>query len=68
MLKICKMRADHVVDFAAEEFKKYLRMMMPECGDVDIVFNPKAMKLLINTPNMTKITIPKNSISIPLIS
>ena len=42
MLKIHKMRADHVVDFAAEELKKYLRMMMPECGDIDIAYTPDA--------------------------
>ena len=37
MFKINKVRANHVVDFAAEELKKYLRMMMPESGDIDIV-------------------------------
>lgn len=42
MLTIKKMRADHVIDFAAEELKKYLRMMMPECGEVDISFKPEA--------------------------
>lgn len=42
MFEIRKMRADHVVDFAAEELKKYLRMMMPECGEIDIVFDPAA--------------------------
>ena len=42
MLKIYKMRADHVVDFAAEELKKYLRMMMPEAGDVEILYSPDA--------------------------
>ena len=36
------MRADHVIDFAAEELKKYLRMMMPECGDIDIIYEPGA--------------------------
>ena len=40
MLTIQKMRADHVIDFAAEELKKYLRMMMPECGEIDIVYAP----------------------------
>ena len=30
-------KSDHtVVDFAAEELKKYLRMMMPEAGNVGI--------------------------------
>ena len=42
MLKINKIRADHVIDFAAEELKKYLRMMMPECGEIDIIYNPEA--------------------------
>lgn len=42
MLAIKKMRADHVVDFAAEELKKYLRMMMPQCGEIDIVYDPEA--------------------------
>ena len=39
---IKKMRADHVVDFAAEELKKYLRMMMPEVGEIDILYEPGA--------------------------
>lgn len=42
MLTIQKLRADHVVDFAAEELKKYLRMMMPRCGDIAIAYNPEA--------------------------
>ena len=42
MLYINKLRADHVIDHAAEEFKKYLRMMMPECGDVVIAYAPEA--------------------------
>ncbi len=42
MLNIQKLRADHVLDYAAEELKKYLRMMMPECGDIDIAYNPEA--------------------------
>lgn len=42
MLQIKKMRADHVIDFAAEELKKYLRMMMPECGDISISYEPGA--------------------------
>ena len=36
MYKIYKMRDDQVINFAAEELKKYLRMMMPECGDIVI--------------------------------
>lgn len=42
MIRINKMRADHVIDFAAEELKKYLRMMMPEAGDVAISYAPDA--------------------------
>ena len=42
MLQINKLRADHVIDFAAEELKKYLRMMMPEEKQVDIIYNPDA--------------------------
>ena len=34
--QICKVTDNPVVDFAAEELKKYLRMMMPECGDIRI--------------------------------
>ena len=40
MYQIKKMRAYHVIDFAAEELKKYLRMMMPECGDISISYAP----------------------------
>lgn len=39
---ICKKRSDHVIDFAAEELKKYLRMMMPEKGDIEIRLQPDA--------------------------
>ena len=42
MLCINKMRADHTIDFAAEELKKYLRMMMPEEGDIAIHLAPEA--------------------------
>ena len=42
MLQIKKLRANHVLDHAAEELKKYLRMMMPECGDIDIIYDPAA--------------------------
>ncbi len=42
MFTINKIRADHVIDFAAEELKKYLRMMMPERGDIDIRYDPDA--------------------------
>ena len=39
---IFKMRCDHTIDFAAEELKKYLRMMMPEAGDIAIESKPDA--------------------------
>jgi len=42
MIFINKITSDHVVDFAAEELKKYLRMMMPDCGDIGIKYNPDA--------------------------
>ena len=42
MLTIYKLRADCVFNFAAEELKKYLRMMMPEAGDVAILYDPDA--------------------------
>ncbi len=36
MYKIYKINASPVVDFAAEELKKYMRMMMPRCGEIVI--------------------------------
>jgi len=42
MYLINKITSDHVVDFAAEELKKYLRMMMPDCGEIDIRYDPSA--------------------------
>ena len=42
MFLINKALSSETVDFAAQELKKYLRMMMPECGDVKIVYNPMA--------------------------
>ena len=42
MLYINKLISHSAVDYAAEELKKYLRMMMPEGGDVKIAFNPLA--------------------------
>ena len=42
MLEIKKLRADHVLDFAAEELKKYLRMMMPKAGEISISYQPGA--------------------------
>ncbi len=40
MYTINKITSSHVVDFAAEELKKYLRMMMPRCGEIDIRYAP----------------------------
>ncbi len=42
MLTVYKLRTDSVFNFAAEELKKYLRMMMPEFGDVAICYDPDA--------------------------
>jgi hypothetical protein len=42
MYRICKITSDPVVDFAAEELKKYLRMMMPRCGEIIISYDPQA--------------------------
>ena len=42
MLYINKLISHSAVDYAAEELKKYLRMMMPEGGDVKIAYNPEA--------------------------
>ena len=42
MLKIFKIDASPVIDFAAEELKKYLRMMMPNDGEIPIEYSPSA--------------------------
>ena len=42
MYRIYKITSDPVVDFAAEELKKYLRMMMPRCGEIIISYAPEA--------------------------
>ncbi|MBR2387500.1 MAG: hypothetical protein IKB02_01885, partial [Clostridia bacterium] len=42
MYKIYKITSSPVVDFAATELKKYLRMMMPRCGEISIEYNPSA--------------------------
>jgi len=42
MYKIYKITSDPTVDFAAEELKKYLRMMMPRCGEIEIEYEPEA--------------------------
>ena len=40
--KIYRINADSVIDFAALELKKYLRMMMPRCGEIKVDFCPDA--------------------------
>ena len=42
MYSIKKVRINCTVDFAAEELKKYLRMMMPKVGDIAISYEPEA--------------------------
>ncbi len=42
MYTIYKITSSPVVDFAAEELKKYLRMMMPERGEITIEYKPEA--------------------------
>ena len=42
MYQINKITANRIVDFAAEELAKYLRMMMPYCGKIDIDYAPDA--------------------------
>ena len=42
MYSINKITSDSIIDFAAEELKKYLRMMMPECGEPEISYAPDA--------------------------
>jgi hypothetical protein len=42
MYVIYKQSAFSAVDYAAEELRKYLRMMMPECGNVDVKYDTEA--------------------------
>jgi len=42
MYKIKKRSLAEPIDFAAEELKKYLRMMMPKCGEIQIFYDPEA--------------------------
>ena len=42
MFYVNKITSNSTVDYAAEELKKYLRMMMPEGGDVKIAYDPDA--------------------------
>lgn len=42
MYKISKITSNTTIDFAAEELKKYLRMMMPRCGEIPVNYVPGA--------------------------
>ena len=42
MYRIFKITSNTTIDFAAEELKKYIRMMMPRCGEVPISYAPDA--------------------------
>ena len=42
MYVINKISSYGAVDYAAEELRKYLRMMMPECGNIEIKYAPDA--------------------------
>ena len=42
MFKINVISFNETIVFAAEELKKYLRMMMPEAGNFNICFNSEA--------------------------
>ena len=42
MFKIYKTSLHSAIDYAAEELKKYLRMMMTECGYISIEYDPDA--------------------------
>ena len=40
---IYKIRSESPIDFAAEELRKYLRMMMPDGGNYRIEYSPEAI-------------------------
>ena len=42
MYKIYKTTLCSPVDYAAEELKKYLQMMIPACGNVPVSYDPEA--------------------------
>ncbi len=42
MYRIYKITSDQVVDYAAQELKKYLRMLMPRCGEISVSYDPQA--------------------------
>ena len=43
MYSINKIYSHSAVDYAAEELRKYLRMMMPECGNIEVKYAPSAV-------------------------
>ena len=43
MYLINKISSHTAIDYAAEELRKYLRMMMPECGNIEIKYAPEAI-------------------------
>ena len=42
MFSIYKISSHSAIDYASEELRKYLRMMMPECGNIEISYSPEA--------------------------
>ena len=42
MYKIYTLNTETTTDYAAFELKKYLRMMMPRCGEIKIEYDPEA--------------------------
>ncbi|MBQ8605493.1 MAG: DUF4838 domain-containing protein [Clostridia bacterium] len=42
MFKIYTVNAHPSIDFAAQELRKYLRMMMPRCGEIKVLFDENA--------------------------
>ena len=42
MFIINKLYSHSAVDYAAEELRKYLRMMMTDCGNIEIKYDPEA--------------------------
>ena len=42
MYEIFKTDLHSAIDYAAEELKKYLRMMMTDCGNIEIKYDPNA--------------------------
>jgi hypothetical protein len=44
MINIHKVSYGSPIDYAAEELKKYLRMMMPDGENFNILYNPEAVE------------------------